>query len=182
MNYRHAFHAGNFADVFKHAAIARILSYAGKKESAFRVLETHAGRGAYSLEGEAALRTDEWRDGIGRILGASLPSQVSTLLAPWLDLVRGTMSGSPAIYPGSPMLVQHLARAQDRLVFCEKHPVEARELRSALRGDRRISVIEGDGWEHLKALLPPPERRGLVIIDPPYDEEREFGRIAGALC
>jgi 23S rRNA (adenine2030-N6)-methyltransferase len=181
VNYRHGFHAGNFADVVKHAAFARILVYLRQKEAAFRVIDTHAGAGSYSLASAEAERTGEWRDGIGRILEAALPSDVEALLGPWLAPARDGLAGPRRLYPGSPALARHLARPQDRIVLCEKHPDAARELQAAMRGDRRIKVVAGDGWQALPGLLPPPERRGLVLIDPPFEAERELDAVASAL-
>src|SRR5689334_15392716 len=122
MNYRHGFHAGNFADVLKHAALTRMIVYLRQKEAAFRLIDTHAGAGNHSLASEEAERTGEWRDGIGRILEAGLPSDVEALLEPWLAPVREALAGPGRLYPGSPALARRLARPQDRIVLCEKQP------------------------------------------------------------
>jgi 23S rRNA (adenine2030-N6)-methyltransferase len=181
MNYRHAFHAGGFADVFKHALVARLLLHLRRKEAAFRAIDTHAGRGLYRLDTEEARRTGEWREGIGRVLDATFEPSVAELLDPWLASVRKLFSEPEPSYPGSPLLLQDLTRAQDRLTFCEKMAAEAAALRVALGRDRRAQVVEGDGWSILQGHLPPPERRGLVLIDPPFEEPREFSAIATAL-
>jgi 23S rRNA (adenine2030-N6)-methyltransferase len=181
MNYRHAFHAGNFADVFKHVLLARILVHLRQKETPFRVFDTHAGAGAYRLDSNEAERTREWVDGVGRVLDAPFEPAAHELLEPWLSFVRGLVARDPPIYPGSPLLAQHLARAQDRLVFCEKHGEDARSLRATFQRDRRVSAFEGDGWSVLAARLPPPERRGLVLIDPPFEQAREFAVIIEGL-
>jgi 23S rRNA (adenine2030-N6)-methyltransferase len=181
MNYRHGFHAGNFADVVKHAVLARVLVHIRQKDAAFRLIDTHAGAGSHSLASEEAERTGEWRDGIGRILGAALPADVESLLEPWLVLVRDGLAGPGRLYPGSPALARHLARPQDRILLCEKHPDAARDLQAAMRGDKRVKVVAGDGWRALPGLLPPPERRGLVLIDPPFEAERELDTVASAL-
>src|SRR3954468_1202756 len=169
MNYRHAYHAGNFADVFKHVVIARILARLMRKETPLRLIDTHAGAGIYSLDAEEAHRTGEWRDGVGRVLDASPSTEVADILAPWLQLVSPMAQAEPRLYPGSPRLAQALLRPQDRLVLIEKHPVDARYLHQAIEGDRRCKALTGDGWSLLLGLVPPPERRGLVLIDPPFE-------------
>jgi 23S rRNA (adenine2030-N6)-methyltransferase len=175
MNYRHAFHAGNFADVFKHILLTRILIHLARKPTPFRYLDTHAGIGLYNLQVEEARRSGEWPRGIGRIHPANLPETVRPLLDPYLDLVGprdGT--GCPTLYPGSPMIALGLARPQDKLVFCELHPSDAVTLRKALGRTNRAKVVEIDGYLALNAYVPPPERRGLVLIDPPFESRDEF--------
>src|ERR1041384_2002531 len=164
MNYRHAFHAGNFADVFKHAVLCRVLAYLLCKETPFRVLETHAGAGLYDLFG-AAGRTQEWREGIGRLLEAPPTAEAGKLLEPYLAAVRAENPAGLQRYPGSPRLARALCRKQDRLALCELHPEEYAALKGALGKDRRAKLIEIDGWLALKAYLPPKERRGLVLVD-----------------
>src|SRR5438105_12842634 len=138
MNYRHAFHAGNFADVVKHAVLARIIAYLKEKPAAFRVIDTHAGAGLYDLSGAEASRTGEWRDGIGRLLAAELAPAFRALLAPYLEAVAAFNGGDALrVYPGSPALLRHWLRAQDRMVACEAEPVAARALSNRLRGDNR---------------------------------------------
>lgn len=185
MNYRHAFHAGNFADVFKHATLALALSRLTAKPKPLRVIDTHAGRGIYLLGGPEALRTNEWRGGIGRLLGPDappLPPEIEALLAPYLTAVRSlNPAGEMQCYPGSPVLTLALLRPEDRLVASELHPEDAAGLRHALAHDRRAKVLEIDGWRALRALLPPRERRGLVLIDPPFEEAGEMERLASGL-
>jgi 23S rRNA (adenine2030-N6)-methyltransferase len=189
MNYRHAFHAGNFADVVKHAMLARIVAYLKEKPAAFRVIDTHAGAGSYDLGGAEASRTGEWRAGIGRLLAAKLAPAVAGLLAPYLDAVAafnaGATSGAAVdglkTYPGSPALVRHWLRAQDRLIVCEAEPAAARALAGRMRGDNRITSVSIDGYTALNAYVPPKERRGLALIDPPFEQPDEFERLAGAL-
>lgn len=182
MNYRHAFHAGNFADVVKHAALARILVHLGKKAQAFRVIDTHAGEGLYDLASEAARRTGEWREGIGRLRGATLPPDVLALLAPYLTAVAAVNSpGDLRRYPGSPLLALTLMRPQDHLVACELEPGAAAALAANLRRDARARPVAIDGWTALKAYVPPKERRGVVLIDPPYEAKDEFACVAAAL-
>lgn len=182
MNYRHAFHAGNFADVFKHAILARILVYLTRKDAPLRYIDTHAGCGLYDLAAEPAERTGEWRDGIGRFAGAQLPTDAATLLAPYLDIV-GTCdaTGRPALYPGSPFIAQHLLRHQDRLILCELHPDDAQILAGNLGRDGRAKIIHIDGYLALNAFVPPGERRGLVFVDPPFEAGDEFTRLEKGL-
>ena len=182
MNYRHAFHAGNFADVVKHMVLARILVHLCGKDAAFRVIDTHAGRGLYDLADEASQRTGEWHAGIGRLDETPLAGPAADLAAPYLEAVQATRAlAGPMAYPGSPALAQHLARSQDRLVFVEKHPAEAEALRAAMGRDKRARVVELDGWTALNAYVPPPEKRGLVLLDPPFEELGEFDRMAQRL-
>ena len=175
MNYRHAFHAGNFADVLKHSVLALCLLYLRNKTQPFRVIDTHAGIGLYDLAGDEALRTGEWREGIGLIENAVFEPEIAALLAPYLDTVRliRQMEG-PQAYPGSPLIAQHALRPDDRMILNEKHPADQILLDAAVGSDRRIKVLALDGYIALKAHVPPPERRGLVLIDPPFEDKREF--------
>jgi 23S rRNA (adenine2030-N6)-methyltransferase len=187
MNYRHAFHAGNFADVVKHAVLARIVAYLKEKPAAFRVIDTHAGAGSYDLGGAEASRTGEWRAGIGKLLAADLPQPVRALLAPYLDAVASFNPGAAAggdlkIYPGSPALVRHWLRAQDRMIACEAEPAAARALASRMQGDNRVRPVAIDGYTALNAYVPPKERRGLVLVDPPFEKPDEFARLEQALA
>jgi 23S rRNA (adenine2030-N6)-methyltransferase len=183
MNYRHAFHAGNFADVVKHAVLARILVHLRDKDAAFRVIDTHAGAGLYDLQSEEAERTGEWRSGIGRLIAAECEPDMRALLAPYLDAVAAfNADGGLRWYPGSPLLAQALMRPQDRLVACELEPGAAAELQAHLRRDRRAKAVAIDGWTGLNAYVPPKERRGVVVIDPPFEARDEFARIASAIA
>jgi 23S rRNA (adenine2030-N6)-methyltransferase len=175
MNYRHAFHAGNFADVVKHLALVSILTHLKKKDAAFAVIDTHAGRGLYDLSSDEAKRSGEAMWGIERIRDVTDGPEILTL---YLDLVR--QSGATT-YPGSPLIAAKLLRPEDRLVAIEKHPEDAQALAHTLRPFRRARVVEGDGYAQLMALLPPPERRGLILIDPPYELPDEFGAAAQAV-
>jgi 23S rRNA (adenine2030-N6)-methyltransferase len=182
MNYRHAFHAGGPADVVKHAVLVRILMHLRQKPAAFRVIDTHAGVGLYDLRGPEATRSPEWRNGIDRLLSASLDSEARALLAPYLEAVAALNSGGEiATYPGSPALARMLLRSQDRLVACELEPNAAAALARHLGGDRRVKAVAIDGWTGLNAYLPPPERRGVVLIDPPFEAIDEFSRLAQAM-
>jgi 23S rRNA (adenine2030-N6)-methyltransferase len=180
MNYRHAFHAGNFADVFKHVIIARILTHLREKATPFRVIDTHAGEGVYDLSSEEARRTGEWRDGIGRLLDADLSAPAAELVAPYLAAVRACNHGHELrYYPGSPLLAHHLLRPQDRLIACDLEPRAAAALSRHLRGTPLAKVMAGiDGWTALNAYVPPKERRGLVIVDPPFEQPDDFIRLA----
>ncbi len=182
MNYRHAFHAGNFADVVKHAVLARIIAHLKEKPAAFRVIDTHAGAGAYDLAGVEAGRTGEWRAGIGRLMAAQLAPPVRQLLEPYLDVVAANNPDGLKTYPGSPVLAQNWLRAQDRLVACEREPSAARSLAARLRGDTRAKAVAIDGYTALNAYVPPKERRGLVLMDPPFEQPNEQDRIAQGLA
>jgi 23S rRNA (adenine2030-N6)-methyltransferase len=178
MNYRHAFHAGSFADVLKHAVLARIVVHLREKPAAFRVLDTHAGSGVYDLSGPEATRSGEWHFGIERLRQVRLQSNARDLLAPYLDAVASFNPGQRLVtYPGSPALARFWLRPQDRLTACELEPKAAAALAATLRGDRRVTTVAIDGWTALIAYLPPKERRGVVLIDPPYEADDEFGRL-----
>ena len=186
MNYRHAYHAGNFADVVKHAVFALAIDYLKRKPAAFRIIDTHAGLGRYQLDAAEAAKTQEWRAGIGRLLGPdgkALPPPVAPLLEVYLDAVRAeNAAGELARYPGSPALALRLMRAQDTLVANEMHPEEHAALQAGLGGwCRGVKLLRLDGWMALRALLPPPERRGVILIDPPFEEDGELPRLAEAL-
>jgi 23S rRNA (adenine2030-N6)-methyltransferase len=182
MNYRHSFHAGNFADVLKHTVLSRILVHLRAKPAAFRVIDTHAGAGRYDLAAPEALRSPEWRDGIGRLLNATIGEGARVLLAPYVDAVAAlNPGGGLSCYPGSPALVQAFLRAQDRLVACELEPNAAAALARHLHGDRRSKAVAINGWTALNAYVPPKERRGLVLIDPPFEDAGDFPRLALAL-
>lgn len=183
MNYRHAFHAGNFADVVKHAVLARIVEYLKRKPGAFRVIDTHAGIGLYDLSGEEAQKTGEWRDGIGRLLQATLPAEAAALLSPYLEAVRAlNPDGGVRFYPGSPLVARGLLREIDRLTAIELHPEDAVALKERFAGDWQTRVIALDGWLALGAHLPPKEKRGLVLVDPPFEKEGEFDRLVDGLA
>ena len=183
MNYRHAFHAGNFADVFKHAILARILVYLARKQAPFRFIDTHAGAGRYDLAGPKAKRSPEWREGVARLVKASPPASVAALIEPYLKAIGPhDASGVPASYPGSPAIAQTLMRPQDRIALCEAHPEEREKLIAALGRDGRLSIVGVDGYIALNAWLPPKERRGLVLIDPPFEAADELARVEAALA
>jgi 23S rRNA (adenine2030-N6)-methyltransferase len=182
MNYRHAFHAGNFADCMKHALLVWLVRALQRKETPVAVLDTHAGVGRYDLGSDEAGRTGEWRNGIGRLL----EQPAGPALADYLELVRAELvraDGAPARYPGSPRLVQAMLRPQDRLTLCELHPEDHAALRREMGRDPRVAVHGRDGYGAIGALLPPPDgiRRGLTLIDPPFEQPDEFGRLEAAI-
>jgi 23S rRNA (adenine2030-N6)-methyltransferase len=183
VNYQHAFHAGNFADVFKHVLLTRILVYLARKDAPFRVIDTHAGEGEYDLSSDEAIRGGEWRDGIGRLGNLiDVDEAARDLLKPYLD-IAGTFDAeaAPPIYPGSPRIIQALIRPQDRATFCELHPDAFAELRANFRRDERSACLHLDGYTGLKAGVPPKERRGLVLVDPPYERANELDLAWAAL-
>ena len=170
MNYRHAFHAGNFADVIKHIVLARILTYLQDKPAAFRVIDTHAGAGIYDLTGDEARRSGEWLTGIARLMQARLTDKTQPLIGPYLDIVRAfNPQAALAAYPGSPLIARAMLRPQDRLTACEIELTARKRLVDALRRDTQARVVDLDGWTALPAFVPPKERRGLVLIDPPFE-------------
>ena len=188
MNYRHHFHAGNFADVFKHALLLRLVRALQAKEKGLLLLDTHAGRGRYDLEGAAQgdtlARQPEWPEGIGRLWDrAGLPAGLGEYVQAVRDFDgrQGSSGGSPRFYPGSPWLLQALARPQDRLGLCELQPDECAALRAEFQFSPGVSVQLLDGYTAVRAMLPPPEKRALVLIDPPFEARDEFARIGTAL-
>ncbi len=179
MNYRHAFHAGSFADVIKHIVLVRILLYLQDKQAPFRVIDTHAGAGVYDLTGDEARRGGEWLTGIARLMQARFSENTLPLITPYLDIVRAFNTKSELrAYPGSPLIARALLRPQDRLTACEVEPKARKRLIDALRRDTQARVVDLDGWMALPAFVPPKERRGLVLIDPPFEQKDEFERMA----
>ena len=179
MNYRHAFHAGGFADVIKHIVLVRILTYLQDKPAAFRVIDTHAGAGVYDLTSDEARRGGEWLTGIARVMQARFSETTLPLVLPYLDIVRAfNPQAALGTYPGSPLIARALLRPQDRLTACEVEPKARKHLIDALRRDTQARVVDLDGWVALPAFVPPKERRGLVMIDPSYEHKDEFERLA----
>jgi 23S rRNA (adenine2030-N6)-methyltransferase len=174
MNYRHAFHAGNFADCVKHALLLALLKAPLGKPAPFAVLDTHAGRGAYDLAAPEAERSGEWREGIARVMAHDDPA-----LAAFRAAIAA--AGFPAAYPGSPALIRARLRAGDRLMLCELHPEDHAALKAHFRGDAQVAVHRRDAYEAVTALTPFPERRGLVLLDPPFEQPGEFDRLATAI-
>src|SRR6201985_819134 len=179
MNYRHAFHAGGFADVINHIVLVRILLHLQDKPAAFRVIDSHAGAGRYDLAGDEAKRSGEWLTGIARIMQARFSEQAAVLIKPYLDIVRAfnPTPAALAAYPGSPLIARALLRPQDRLTACEVDPSARKQLIGELRRDTQARVVDLDGWTALPAFVPPNERRGLVLVDPPFEAKDEFERM-----
>ena len=183
MNYRHIYHAGNFADVLKHAVLARLITYLKQKDKPFRVIDTHAGIGVYDLSSEEAQKTGEWQEGIGRLIGATLPAKVAPLLDPYFETVRAlNPDGGLNFYPGSPKVARLLLRPQDRLSLMELHPADFETLAGNFAGDFQTRATHLDGWLALNAHVPPKEKRGLTLVDPPFEIEGEFPRLADGLA
>lgn len=182
MNYRHVYHAGNFADVVKHAVLALVIEHLKLKPAPFRIIDTHAGIGLYDLNSEEAQKTGEWREGIGRVIEARLSEKARSALAPYLDVVRRLNSGGGLVrYPGSPLIARELMRSNDRLVVNELHPEDQQALKRLFAYDPQVKVMALDAWTAVKSLLPPPERRGVVLIDPAFEQTGELDRLVEAL-
>jgi 23S rRNA (adenine2030-N6)-methyltransferase len=177
MNYRHTFHAGNHTEVFKHAVLVFIIERLLEKPQAFSVLDTHAGIGLYDLQSETAQKTREYEQGVARVADAGLSSAPG-----YSALIEALNPSGLTTYPGSPEIVRRLLRETDRLVACELHPQDVETLKARYRSDRNVSVHHRDGYEAIRALLPPQERRGLVFIDPPFELKDEAATLAGALA
>lgn len=180
LSYRHAFHAGNHADVLKHSVLALVLEYFKRKDKPFWYLDTHAGAGVYSLDSGEARKNAEFEGGITRLLAAraELPGSIQSYLGV-IDALNG--GGGLQYYPGSPWLAADLLRAEDRLRLFEMHPQDALLLDENLHSDRRVKIATSDGFAGLKALLPPPPRRAVVLIDPPYELKEDYTRVVEAL-
>jgi 23S rRNA (adenine2030-N6)-methyltransferase len=176
LNYRHAFHAGSHADVMKHAALALVIGHLKQKDKAFAVLDAHAGIGVYDLAGAEAARTGEWQSGVGRLYDAAgrplpLASEAEALLRPWREVVAAVNRGAGlSRYPGSPEVARRLMRPGDRLVLNELHPADHRTLARRYAGQKNVRVLKGDADAAIRAGLPFPQRRGLVLIDPSYEQ------------
>ncbi|MEN3354970.1 MAG: rRNA (adenine2030-N6)-methyltransferase [Betaproteobacteria bacterium] len=179
LSYRHLFHAGNFADVFKHALLARLLIAIASKDKPYLYLDTHAGIARYDLRHPWAQKAREYENGIARVWkAADAPRE----LEPYLDIVRAlNPDGQLRIYPGSPLVARRFIRGSDRMVLVELNKVDCAELKAVFEHERRVAVQLMDAYQGLKAYLPPPERRGLVLIDSSFDRAREFDRIVKAL-
>lgn len=184
LNYRHGYHAGNFADVMKHVMLVALLDALRRKPSPFSVLDTHAGIGLYDLSGPQARSTGEWREGVGRLLDLPPGTILPPCVRQWLDMVKAVMGeqGGRPSYPGSPAIAARLLRPGDTLACCELHPQDQQDLRRLFRHNPAVSVHGRDGYEAVTALLPPRQaRRGLVLMDPPFEQPGEFDRLAQAI-
>ncbi|MFD0915659.1 23S rRNA (adenine(2030)-N(6))-methyltransferase RlmJ [Pseudahrensia aquimaris] len=179
MNYRHAYHAGNFADVVKHIVLTRLVTYLQRKDKAFRIFDTHAGIGTYDLTSEQAQKTGEWKEGVKRVREArEMPAQVREIIVPWLAAVETEPEG---FYPGSPQIVRHLMRKQDRLTLYELHEEDFAALSQRFKGDYQTRVLNLDGWLAAGAHLPPKEGRGMVLVDPPFEVGNDFDQMIDTL-
>ncbi len=177
MNYRHAFHAGNHTEVFKHAALILILQHLAQKPQGYAMLDTHAGLGTYDLLSEPAQKTLEYEGGAAKVFGQDLPSAPA-----YVELLTEMNPVGLISYPGSPEIARRMLRPQDRLIACELHPADVEVLRARYGHDPRIGVHHRDGYEAIGAFTPPPERRGLVFIDPPYEKTDEAATLARAMA
>jgi len=172
LSYRHGFHAGNFADVLKHTVLVHILEYMKQKDKALRIVDTHAGAGVYKLNGPQAQKNREFDTGIGPLWKCS---DAPPAIAKYLDAVRAVNEhGQLQVYPGSPLLMQTLMRPQDRLFLHELHPNDFQFLRDCMRNNKHVKVVNEDGFAGMQALLPPPDRRALVLIDPSYEVKNDY--------
>ncbi len=179
LSYRHAFHAGNFADVFKHVLLVQLIRALQRKDKPFCVLDTHAGAGRYDLDSPPAQKNREFAGGIGRLWDQP---GLGPELADYVERVRAlNPDGRLRDYPGSPRIARALLRPNDRLMLTDLHPAEHAALKAEFAGDRQVVVHHQDGYAALKALLPPPERRGLVLLDPAYELKDEFDRLIEAV-
>lgn len=184
MNYRHAFHAGNFADVVKHIILTRVIAYMQRKDAGIAMIDTHAGIGRYDLGSDQALRTGEAKGGITAFFEAQkdAPAELRPLIALYVDIVLGFNEGSALLsYPGSPRIMHAMRRHQDRLSLMELHESDHAALAREFAGAHGVKTHKLDGWMALKAQLPPKERRGIVLIDPPYEARDEFDAVLGGL-
>jgi 23S rRNA (adenine2030-N6)-methyltransferase len=182
VNYRHAFHAGNFADVMKHALLVRILVHLRRKETPFRVIDTHAGIGFYDLQADEAARTGEWQGGVARLDEPFAP-EVEEVLQPYRAVLADVRARRGAsVYPGSPAIIREMLRREDRAIFLEMHPEDGELLSERFNEVQNTKVMRLDGWVGLYGLIPPKERRGLVLIDPPYEEPDELARAVPRLA
>lgn len=179
MNYRHAFHAGNHADVFKHIVLTRLIALMSRKEQPFAYLDTHAGLGLYDLRGDQATRTGEWLEGIARLWQAT---DRPALTDDYVKVInRLNTEGELRYYPGSPELARRLMRQQDRVLLNEKHPQDGQLLKDNMKKDPRVAVHLGEGWHVPRALLPVTEKRAVMLIDPPFEQLDELQRCAKAM-
>lgn len=185
MNYKHGYHAGNFADVVKHVTLISLLTSLARKPSPYCYIDTHAGAGFYDLFSEFAAKNKEFAGGIEKVILKDQPPQIIKRYIDCVHRINNQLSksrfASLRYYPGSPMIARYFARAHDRIVACELQPQEYQSLKATFNGDKQVSVHHMDGYLGLKAFLPPAEKRGLVLIDPPYENVDEFKRIARSL-
>ncbi|ROR50571.1 23S rRNA (adenine2030-N6)-methyltransferase [Diaphorobacter nitroreducens] len=184
-SYRHAFHAGNHADVLKHTVLIATLQHLLQKDAALTVLDTHAGAGLYRLDGDYASTSAESAGGILRLVPPAAPPALAPALQDYVDMVRAFNQGDATrVYPGSPFITQRLLRAQDKLKLFELHPTDARSLAgniAQLEAGRQVAVLQEDGFEGVKKFIPPPARRALVLCDPSYEIKSDYLRVQALL-
>ncbi|WP_248767985.1 23S rRNA (adenine(2030)-N(6))-methyltransferase RlmJ [Pseudomonas sp. MWU12-2345] len=179
MNYRHAFHAGNHADVLKHLILTRLIALMARKEQPFAYIDSHAGIGLYDLKGDQASRTGEYLEGIARLWGEqALPAVTADYMRVLHEM---NPDGELRYYPGSPELARRLTRERERILLNEKHPEDGKLLKDNMKGDRRVAVHLGEGWHVARALLPVAEKRSVLLIDPPFEQLDEMQRCAASL-
>lgn len=185
MNYRHLFHAGNFADVLKHVVLVALITSLARKNTPFCYIDTHAGRGYYDLFSDLAAKTKEYENGIEKIIHHENPPTIVKSYLYYVHQLNNKLTQSKysslRYYPGSPLIARSLIRPTDRIVACELQPDEYQSLRNVFIDDKQVNIHHMDGFLGLKSLLPPKERRGLILIDPPYENPDEFSRIAHSL-
>lgn len=189
MNYRHIYHAGNFADVFKHCVLIMLMQSLSQKDKPISYLDTHAGIGKYDLTSENAQKTLEYKDGIGRLYQHLNEVDLPDLIGDYLQIVQASnnslsdkmVTDFPDFYPGSPRIISALMRPQDSMVLVEKHPEDLLELKREFRRDSHVAVHYLDGYQSMKAFLPPKKGRGLILIDPAYEEKDELQQIITAM-
>jgi len=175
LSYRHAFHAGNFADVIKHSVLLHTLNYMAQKDKSLRLIDTHAGAGAYKLGGNQPLKNREFDNGIGKLWGRT---DLPPALQDYVNFVRAFNDGGHLLYyPGSPMMMQAALRPQDHLFLHELHTTDYRLLEEAIGADKQVKIIDDDGLSGMQGLLPPPERRGLMFIDPSYELKNDYHEV-----
>ncbi len=184
LSYRHGYHAGNSADVLKHFVLERLLNHLTQKDKGCFYLDTHAGAGFYSLQSPLAEKTGEYRQGIARVLAAAQTSAPPACLMGYLNRLAPFVDtqGQIGAYPGSPWWAAEMLRPHDRIALCELHPQDALLLTRQMAGDKRVKVYDEDGFKKSLALVPPPERRGLVMMDPSYEIKSDYERIAQQLA
>lgn len=180
MNYRHIYHVGNFADIFKHIILTRVIEYFKRKEQAFRVLDTHAAIGLYNLYSEQTQKTCEWHNGLKNFLNYNFNDNEKKLIQPWLNAINAVNETETKLkyYPGSPMLARFLLRKQDRLSAIELHNQDYKILKSHFINDYQTKIINLDGWLALKSQLPCKEKRAIVLVDPPFEAPNEFQKLS----
>lgn len=186
-SYRHAYHAGNHADVLKHTVLIGVLQYMLQKEVGFTVVDTHSGAGIYRLDSEAAQRSNEALEGLRQLMkrAADQRIELEPMLSEYIqELERFNPSGALRVYPGSPMIAQDFLRRHDKLHLFELHPTDSRILEGhvqQLKAGRQVGCYKQDGFEGLKKLLPPPTRRGLILIDPSYELKSDYARVSACV-